>query len=235
VFAPPPFTQTHVDTLLSTGGASSLVVLLVIPPPPTFSNAPSRPPIRRLLDLLLSLVTFRPLSPSTHQRTRSSSSSHGATTRHHYTTINFDRSRCPCWHTLRIRSWFGWWSQPRGHQGCPAASQAQEKGQAKSDGLKEYTAEEVAKHNTKEDCWVIVSRASFTSSFIIMEPLHCHISIFISQVEGKVLDVTNFLPDHPGGEKAILLYAGRDATEEFLMLHDLKSFPDTHRRPQSVC
>jgi cytochrome b involved in lipid metabolism len=30
------------------------------------------------------------------------------------------------------------------------------------------------------------------------------------------------LPDHPGGEKAILLYAGRDATEEFNMLHDKK-------------
>ena len=47
----------------------------------------------------------------------------------------------------------------------------------------------------------------------------------IPQVEGKVLDVTNFLPDHPGGEKAILLYAGRDATEEFLMLHDAKVIP----------
>lgn len=47
----------------------------------------------------------------------------------------------------------------------------------------------------------------------------------IPQVEGKVLDVTNFLPDHPGGEKAILLYAGRDATEEFLMLHDPKVIP----------
>ena len=31
-----------------------------------------------------------------------------------------------------------------------------------------------------------------------------------------------FLPDHPGGEKAIILYAGRDATEEFNMLHDPK-------------
>jgi predicted heme/steroid binding protein len=60
----------------------------------------------------------------------------------------------------------------------------------------EYTAEEVAKHNKKGDIWVIVN--------------------------GEVLDVTNFLPDHPGGEKAILLYAGRDATEEFNMLHDPK-------------
>jgi len=60
--------------------------------------------------------------------------------------------------------------------------------------LGSYTADEVAKHNKDDDCWVII--------------------------EGKVLDVTKFLPDHPGGKKAILLYAGRDATEEFLMLHN---------------
>ncbi|GLB37325.1 putative FAD dependent oxidoreductase [Lyophyllum shimeji] len=63
----------------------------------------------------------------------------------------------------------------------------------------EYTMEEVAKHNKKDDVWVVVN--------------------------GQVLDVTNFLPDHPGGEKAILLYAGRDATEEFNMLHDPKVIP----------
>ena len=34
-----------------------------------------------------------------------------------------------------------------------------------------------------------------------------------------MLDVTKFLKDHPGGKKAILIYAGRDATEEFNMLH----------------
>ena len=28
-----------------------------------------------------------------------------------------------------------------------------------------------------------------------------------------------FLSDHPGGEKAILSYAGRDATEEFNLIH----------------
>ncbi|KAI1790044.1 Flavocytochrome c [Ganoderma leucocontextum] len=62
-----------------------------------------------------------------------------------------------------------------------------------------WTAAEVAKHNKKDDCWVII--------------------------DGKVLDVTAFMPDHPGGEKAILLYAGRDATEEFNMLHDAKVIP----------
>ncbi|KAG6857766.1 hypothetical protein H0H87_004182 [Tephrocybe sp. NHM501043] len=62
-----------------------------------------------------------------------------------------------------------------------------------------FTMVEVAKHNKKDDVWVVV--------------------------DGQVLDVTSFLPDHPGGEKAILLYAGRDATEEFNMLHDPKVIP----------
>jgi len=60
-------------------------------------------------------------------------------------------------------------------------------------GDKEYTMEDVAKHNTKEDIWVVI--------------------------DGKVLDCTSFLEDHPGGAKAILLYAGREATEEFEMVH----------------
>lgn len=31
--------------------------------------------------------------------------------------------------------------------------------------------------------------------------------------------MTNFLVDHPGGKGAIMLYAGKDATAEFNMLH----------------
>ena len=61
---------------------------------------------------------------------------------------------------------------------------------------KEFTLEEVAKHNKEGDCWVII--------------------------DGGVYELNDFLPDHPGGRKAILTFAGRDATEEFDMLHDRK-------------
>jgi len=58
---------------------------------------------------------------------------------------------------------------------------------------KSFSVDEVKKHNKDSDCWVI---------------LH-----------GEVYDVTKFLNDHPGGKKAIMLYAGKDATTEFDMLH----------------
>jgi flavocytochrome c len=59
---------------------------------------------------------------------------------------------------------------------------------------KEYTMEEVAKHNTKEDLWVVV--------------------------KGVVMDLSDWLDEHPGGPQAIMNFMGRDATEEFEMLHD---------------
>lgn len=75
----------------------------------------------------------------------------------------------------------------------------------KKEAAKEYTLEEVAKHKTEKDCWVVVN--------------------------GQVLNVSSFLADHPGGKKAILIYAGKDASEEFNMMHKpdviAKYAPDT--------
>jgi len=60
-------------------------------------------------------------------------------------------------------------------------------------GMKKLTWEEVGKHTTEKDCWIVV--------------------------DSKVYQLEEFLPDHPGGKKAPLIYAGKDATEEFNMLH----------------
>src|ERR1700755_2408563 len=54
-------------------------------------------------------------------------------------------------------------------------------------------ADEVAKHNSRDSCWVILY--------------------------GQVWDVTEFLPEHPGGANIILKLAGKDATEEYDPIH----------------
>lgn len=59
--------------------------------------------------------------------------------------------------------------------------------------LKTYTRAEVAKHNKESDCWCII--------------------------RGQVLNLTEFLPDHPGGKQSIVMYAGKDATKEFDLVH----------------
>ncbi|GAX27651.1 hypothetical protein FisN_13Hh257 [Fistulifera solaris] len=61
--------------------------------------------------------------------------------------------------------------------------------------LKEYTLEEIAKHNTQEDCWLIIGNASNGGP--------------------KVYDVTKYLDDHPGGAEVLLDVAGQDADEFF--------------------
>lgn len=52
---------------------------------------------------------------------------------------------------------------------------------------KEYSMEEVKKHNQKDDLWIVV--------------------------KGVVLDVTNWLDEHPGGPQALFSHMGKDATE----------------------
>jgi cytochrome b involved in lipid metabolism len=57
------------------------------------------------------------------------------------------------------------------------------------------TAEEVAKHCTAEDCWLIIGSPTSGGSF--------------------VYDVTRYLSSHPGGAEILLEHAGKNATEAF--------------------
>jgi cytochrome b involved in lipid metabolism len=65
---------------------------------------------------------------------------------------------------------------------------------------------EVAKHTEYDDCWLVV--------------------------EDKVYDVSKFMEDHPGGPKPLVLYGGKDATEEFTMIHHpdiIKAYGELYR------
>lgn len=59
--------------------------------------------------------------------------------------------------------------------------------------MKVFTLEEVSKHNTKEDCYIII--------------------------DNNVYDMSKF--DHPGG-KIIFNYAGKDASKIFHEMHNSK-------------
>lgn len=52
-----------------------------------------------------------------------------------------------------------------------------------------YTFEEVSKHRSIKDCWLVI--------------------------EGKVYDVSPFMDDHPGGDEVLLSSSGKDATADF--------------------
>ncbi|KAL3613509.1 hypothetical protein CASFOL_042654 [Castilleja foliolosa] len=54
---------------------------------------------------------------------------------------------------------------------------------------KVHSFEDVANHNKKDDCWLIIS--------------------------GKVYNVTPFLEEHPGGDEVLIMATGKDATADF--------------------
>ena len=60
--------------------------------------------------------------------------------------------------------------------------------------LKKIPLTEIEKHNKENDCWVILY--------------------------DKVYDLTKFIDEHPGGKDSIMLYAGKDATEAFDLIHE---------------
>ena len=59
--------------------------------------------------------------------------------------------------------------------------------------MKVFTLEEISKHNTSTDCWIII--------------------------DDFVYDVTSYIDKHPGGSDKIIKYAGNDATGEFNSIH----------------
>ncbi|KAF9518488.1 hypothetical protein BS47DRAFT_1370996 [Hydnum rufescens UP504] len=62
------------------------------------------------------------------------------------------------------------------------------------------SALEVARHNSRESCWIIIA--------------------------GFAYDVTEFLGEHPGGAAIILKYAGQDVTEVYESLHPPSALAD---------
>ena len=62
-----------------------------------------------------------------------------------------------------------------------------------------FTMVEVAKHATKSDCYSVVS--------------------------GSVYDLTNWITQHPGGEKEIMAICGKDGTASFQGEHSGQSEP----------
>ena len=52
-----------------------------------------------------------------------------------------------------------------------------------------YTSTEIAKHDSKGDCWIYANK--------------------------NVYDVTHFINKHPGGSNSILRYAGTDCTTHY--------------------
>ncbi|KAF9875001.1 nitrate reductase [Colletotrichum karsti] len=62
---------------------------------------------------------------------------------------------------------------------------------------KQFTREEIEKHDKEDDCWIVV--------------------------DGKVYDATSVMAWHPGGKAPIMAHAGRvhqESTEEFESIHD---------------
>lgn len=81
--------------------------------------------------------------------------------------------------------------------------------------MAKLTGQDVSKHNNKDSCWVIVHGKAYD----VTEFLPGMVSFNIWRIQTLLILET----EHPGGQKIILKYAGKDATEEFEPIHP----PDT--------
>uniref|UniRef100_A0A2P2JTH5 Uncharacterized protein MANES_18G044000 n=1 Tax=Rhizophora mucronata TaxID=61149 RepID=A0A2P2JTH5_RHIMU len=69
-----------------------------------------------------------------------------------------------------------------------------------------FTLSQVGQHKSKEDCWLVI--------------------------DGKVLNVSKFLEEHPGGDEVLIQSAGKDATKEFKDVGHSKAAQDLIRKYQ---
>jgi len=91
-----------------------------------------------------------------------------------------------------IVMFFGQFSTPTKVNPSPAPTQTTSQNiplPTNQPAAKTYTAANVAKHNSANDCWMII--------------------------DSKVYDLTNYLTQHPGGEQTILQYCGQDGSVGF--------------------
>ncbi len=72
--------------------------------------------------------------------------------------------------------------------GCSQETQNQTSEPENTQAGETFSIEEISTHNSPTDCWLLI--------------------------DGKIYDVTNFIPGHPGGS-TILEGCGKDATELF--------------------
>jgi nitrate reductase (NAD(P)H) len=94
-------------------------------------------------------------------------------------------------HPTEAGSATGGWIQPSAE--LKLAQTKQEAGTPQ----KQFTREEIEKHDEEDDCWIVV--------------------------DNKVYDVTSVLAWHPGGKMAIMGHAGKchpETTEDFASIHD---------------
>ncbi len=85
----------------------------------------------------------------------------------------------------------GGWMKPSEEVQLNAAKQSSDAPE------KQFTREEIEKHKSENDCWIVVN--------------------------GKVYDATSVLEWHPGGKAAVLGHAGKvhsETSEEFASIHD---------------
>lgn len=66
-------------------------------------------------------------------------------------------------------------------------------------GMQTYTEAQVSAHNSSQSCWSIIN--------------------------GKVYDLTAYIPRHKGGPEKIVAICGKDGTAEFSEEHDGKQKP----------